>query len=36
MKLWQCYCGKWEEKKNFVAEIWEEIFKKSVTFTIFL
>ena len=24
------------EKKNFVAKIWEEILKKSVTFTIFL
>ena len=28
MELWQRHYRKWEEKKNFVAEIQEEIFKK--------
>ena len=28
MELWQCHCRKWEEKKNFVAKIREEILKK--------
>ena len=28
MELWQCHCRKWEEKKKFVAKIWEEILKK--------
>ena len=27
MELWQCHCRKWEEKKNVVAEICEEILK---------
>ena len=28
MELWQFHCRKWEEKKNFVAKIWEEILKR--------